>query len=344
MIGLALVTAVGVLGASAKASVEKIVRDSVGADVVVQGSGFQGFPAGVATALEQTDGVAVVDRVRQDQGLVGDRTTFVTAISPDAIGRSLRLTAVDGELTLAPGRLLLSESEAESAGVGVGDELAVRLPRGGPQQYVVAGVYEDSQLAGSVLLDLGAAENFTSATDAVLLLLADPGVDTAALVAAAEQAVEDYPTVEVLDQTAFIADTASTIDVVISIINVLLALSVLIAVLGIVNTLALAVLERTRELGLLRAIGLGRKQVRRMITVEAVIVAIFGALLGIAVGSVFGIALQWALADEGITELRFPVGRLVLFVAVAALAGVVAALIPARRAARLDVLRAIATT
>ena len=152
-----------------------------------------------------------------------------------------------------------------------------------------------------------------------------------------------YPTVEVLDQTAFIADTAGDIDVVLSIINVLLALSVLIAVLGIVNTLALSVLERTRELGLLRAVGLGRRQVRRMVTVEAVIVSVFGALLGIAVGSVFGIALQRALAEQGVTELRFPVGRLVLFVVVAALAGVVAALLPARRAARLDVLQAIAT-
>lgn len=344
MIGLALVTAVGVLGASAKASVEKVVRDAVGADVVVQGGGFQGFPSAVADVLAQTDGVSAVDRVRSDAAQLGDRTTFITAVAPEAVGRGVRLTLVDGELSLAPGRLLMSSSEAEAAAVGVGDEIAVRLARGEPEQYVVAGIYEDSQLVGPALLDLAAAEDFAAPTDAALLLTAEEGTDTAALVAAAERAVADYPTVEVLDQTAFIDSTADDIDVVLSIINVLLALSVLIAVLGIVNTLALAVLERTRELGLLRAVGLGRRQVRRMVTVEAVIVAIFGALLGIAVGSVFGIALQQALADEGITELRFPVGRLVVFVVVAALAGVVAALIPARRAARLDVLQAIATT
>jgi putative ABC transport system permease protein len=164
------------------------------------------------------------------------------------------------------------------------------------------------------------------------------------VLAAVEQATAAYPTAEVLDQAGFVDDTTSQIDVVISIISVLLALSVLIAVLGIVNTLALAVLERTRELGLLRAVGLGRRQTRRMVRVEAVIVAVFGALLGIAVGSVFGVALQRALSDDGITELRFPVGRLVLFLVVAAAAGVLAAVLPARRAARLDVLKAIATT
>ena len=344
MIGLALVTAVGVLGASAKASVEQIVRGAVGADVVVQSSGFQGFPTAVADVLAQTDGVEAVDRLRVDSAQLGDRTVAVTAADPGAIGRGIRLTPVDGELALSPGVLLLSQGEAEASALAVGDTVDVLLARGTEQSLTVGGIYEDNQLVGPVLLDLTLSSGFTAPTDFVLLLSAADGTDTASLVAASTAATAEFPSVEVLDQAAFIADAASTIDVVISIINVLLALSVLIAVLGIVNTLALAVLERTRELGLLRAVGLGRRQVRRMVTVEAVIVAVFGALLGIAVGSVFGVALQRALSDQGITELRFPVSRLVLFVAVAALAGVVAALIPARRAARLDVLKAIATT
>lgn len=345
MIGLALVTAVGVLGASAKASVETAVTGSIGADVVVQGGGFQGFPSAVAEVLADVKGVAAVDRVRQDQARVGEATTLLTALAPEAVGRGLRLTAVAGALELAPGVLLVSEGEATANGVGPGDRLQVRLPRGPARDYAVAGVYADSELAGPYVIDLAdAAAGFSAPTDAALLLTAEDGTTVADLVAAARAATADYPTVEVLDRSAFIADAASQIDVVISIINVLLALSVLIAVLGIVNTLALAVLERTRELGLLRAVGLGRRQTRRMVVVEAVIVAVFGALLGIAVGSGLGVALQRALVDEGITDLRFPVGRLVLFVVVAALAGVVAALLPARRAARLDVLRAIATT
>jgi len=344
MIGLALVTAVGVLGASAKASVEKIVEDAVGAEVVVQATGFQGFPATVADQLAEAPGVASADRIRQDQARVGDLTTFVTAIAPEAIGRGVLLSTVDGDLSeLSPGRVLLSESAAQDQALSVGDPLELQLAEGGPTTATVVGIYEDNELVGPVLLDLESAEAFATQTDVAVLIGGDPGADSADLVAAAEAATADYPTAEVLDRSAFIADTADDIDVVLSIITVLLALSVLIAVLGIVNTLALAVLERTRELGLLRAVGLSRRQTRRMVMVEAVIVAVFGALLGIAVGSVFGVALQRALADEGISELRFPVSRLVVFLLVAALAGVLAALLPARRAARLDVLKAIAT-
>ena len=345
MIGMALVTAVGVLGASAKASVEKIITTAVGADVVVQTSGgFQGLPSTVADEIGAAPGVESVSRIRGDQARVGEETTFVTAVDDAAIGGAVRLTRVSGELELAPGQLLLSDGEAMARGVAVGDEVAVTLARGGERAYRVAGTYEDNELVGPILMDASAGKDFLTTADMALLVRKAEGTSTAQLLSAVEEATRAYPTAEVLDQSGFVEDTTAQIDVVISIISVLLALSVLIAVLGIVNTLALAVLERTRELGLLRAVGLGRRQTRRMVTVEAVIVAVFGALLGIAVGSVFGVALQRALADDGITELRFPVVRLLLFVVVAALAGVVAALLPARRAARLDVLKAIATT
>ena len=344
MIGMALVTAVGVLGASAKASVGKIVKDSVGAEIVVQASGFQGFPATIADVLAKTPGVESVDRVRNDEARVGSTTEFVTAISPAAIGRGVLLTVVDGDLTrLGPGQVLLGQAAAKERGLGVGDRLELELARGGPNSVTVVGIYEDNELVGPVLIELASAASFASETDAAVLISSKPGIEPAVLLANVKAATADYPTAEVLDRSAFIADAAGDIDVVLSIISVLLALSVLIAILGIVNTLALAVLERTREIGLLRAVVLSRRQTRRMVTVEAVIVAVFGALLGIAVGSVFGVALQRALADEGITELRFPVTRLVLFVFVAAVVGVLAALLPARRAARLDVLRAIAT-
>ena len=124
--------------------------------------------------------------------------------------------------------------------------------------------------------------------------------------------------------------------------TVLLALSVLIAILGVVNTLALSVIERTRELGLLRAVGMSRRQVKRMIRVESVVICIFGGILGLVVGTAIGVALQHAMAGQGITELGIPTLSLVLYLVVAALAGVLAAVLPARRAAKLDVLQAIA--
>ncbi|MCW2715953.1 MAG: hypothetical protein JWN88_3000 [Frankiales bacterium] len=344
MIGMALVTAVGVLGASAKTSVSKIIEGAVGADAIVQANGPQGLPSAVADVLAGTPGVASVARIRFDQAQVGGQAMFVTAISRQAVGRGLVLDRVSGDMAgLSADRVLLGESEAAKRSLAVGDELELRLARGGPRTVQVAGTYADNQLAGPILLDLSASESFSTTTDGVVLIEKQEGTASAALLDAVRAATAPYPTAEVQDRSAFIDETASQIDVVLSIISVLLALSVLIAVLGIVNTLALAVLERTREIGLLRAVGLSRRQTRRMVTVEAVIVAVFGALLGIAVGSVFGVALQRALADDGITELTFPFGRLAIFLGVAALAGVLAALLPARRAARLDVLRAIAT-
>ena len=148
---------------------------------------------------------------------------------------------------------------------------------------------------------------------------------------------------EVRDQSEFKEEQRKQINQLLSFIYVLLALAVLIAALGIVNTLALSVIERTREIGLLRAVGMARRQVRRMIRLESVVIAIFGALLGIALGIALGTSLVSALADEGLEEVVVPYGQLVIYVAVGGLIGVLAAIFPARRAARLDVLRAITT-
>jgi putative ABC transport system permease protein len=152
----------------------------------------------------------------------------------------------------------------------------------------------------------------------------------------------DSPEVSVNDQSAFVEQQTAQLDTVLTLIQILLALAILIAVLGIINTLALSVLERTRELGLLRAIGLGRAGTMRMITVEAVVIALFGALLGIAVGTGLGAAVVAALESEGITTLAVPWTDLATYLVLAGFVGVVAAVLPAIRAARTDVLTAIA--
>ena len=345
MVGLALVSTVSILGASAKASIDKIIKGAVGADLVVQETdGFDGFPPAIGQAVASLDEVRSVDVLRFDAARIGDKTTFITAVPPRAVGTTLTLTRAAGRLALSPGVILASESEAKARSLQPGDTVAVTYGKGAKASVRLGGVYEDNQLIGPYLFDQGAAKNFTRQLDGVLLVRSASGTSVPELRAAVTTAIKDYPTVEAQTADDFASGVADQIDVVTNIINVLLLLSIVIAVLGIVNTLALAVIERTRELGLLRAIGLARRQTRRMITVEAVIVAVFGALLGIAVGSAFGVTLQRALADDGITELRFPVARLAAFVVVAAVAGVVAALLPARRAARLDVLAAVAST
>lgn len=345
MIGLALVSAVSVLGASTKASVVKIVEGAVGADLVVQQKGFaRGFSPTVTQSVRSAQGVARVDVLRFEQAKVGKAVTFVTAVPAESIGRTITLTRKAGDLSLSPTTLLLSDKEATDRALRPGDSVQVTFGRGTTQTLRVAGIYLANQLVGPYLLDQSASQQFTNRLDSVLLVEARKGVSADQVRASVDQVVAAEPTVEVLNRAEFTKSTTSQIDTVTTIITILLGLSILIAVLGIVNTLALAVIERTHELGLLRAVGLSRRQTRRMVTVEAVIVSVFGALLGIGVGSVFGVAFQRALADQGIDQLSFPAGRLVVFVVVAGLAGVLAALLPARRAARLDVLRAIATT
>jgi putative ABC transport system permease protein len=160
---------------------------------------------------------------------------------------------------------------------------------------------------------------------------------------AVEAQTAELPTVTVKDQAGFADEQRAPIDQLLLLIYALLGLALVIAVLGIVNTLALSVIERTREVGLLRAIGLGRRQLRRMIRLEAIVIAVLGAVLGVGMGVVFGLALMTSLADDGLEVIQVPVVQLVLYVVAAGLVGVLAAVFPARRAARLDVLRAIAT-
>jgi putative ABC transport system permease protein len=169
------------------------------------------------------------------------------------------------------------------------------------------------------------------------------GVDTATARSAIEQVADGFPGAKVLDQSGYEADQTQFIDQLLNLIYVMLLLAIFIALLGIANTLALSIIERTRELGMMRAVGMKRSQLRSMIRWESVIIAIQGTLLGIVVGVFFGWALVTALSDEGIETFRLPVATLVVIVVLAALAGVLAAVWPARRAAKLDVLRAVVT-
>jgi putative ABC transport system permease protein len=180
--------------------------------------------------------------------------------------------------------------------------------------------------------------------DTSVFVAATPGVDPDAARAAIEALTDEYPTATVLDQTEFKEAQAASFNQLLGLVYVLLFLAIFIALLGIANTLALSILERTRELGLLRAVGMTRSQLRSTVRWESVIIAVLGSMLGLIIGVFFGWALVRALASEGIGTFTVPVVQLLVIVVLAALAGVVAAIVPARRAARLDVLEALATT
>ena len=182
-----------------------------------------------------------------------------------------------------------------------------------------------------------------SAADNWAFIFVDEGVDKAQVESGIEQIVDKQPLVTLKDQAGYADEQRSSINQLLFLIYALLGLAIVIAVLGIVNTLGLSVMERTREVGLLRAVGLSRRQLWRMITLESVTIALLGALLGIVLGVVAGVAIQRSLVDDGITELAIPWAQMAVFVALAGVIGVLAALLPARRASRMDVLQAIST-
>ena len=213
----------------------------------------------------------------------------------------------------------------------------------GETSWRVVGVYEDNPVVFSPILTT--LDTFTEAgfepADNLLIVDAEPGAD--GVEERLEKVVAELPIVTVKDQQEFAQEQREPIDQFVLIIFALLGLALLIAVLGIVNTLALSIIERTREVGLLRAVGVTRGQLRRMITLESVVIAVLGATLGVVLGTGFGIALMYAVRDEGLEVISVPYGQVAIFLLLSVVIGVLAAVLPARRAARLDVLRAIAT-
>jgi putative ABC transport system permease protein len=240
--------------------------------------------------------------------------------------------------------MLVSDKVAEDRHWKLGQQVTLTFPRTGDRSMRIVGVYHDAALFNSgyiiTLDDYGA--NAADDLDSLVLAKRAKGVTDAAARAAVAPVLAQYPSVEMQDQAQFKDQVAGQIDKALVFVVILLLLAVFIALIGIVNTLALSIFERTRELGLLRAVGMARRQLKRMIRWESVIITILGAVLGLAVGAFFGWAAVSSMGSIGVDRLSFPAVRLIMFVVVAGLAGVVAAIFPARRAARLDVLQAIA--
>ena len=342
MIGLALVAAVGVLGSSLKDSVRAIASTAIAADFIISPTAV-GIDDAAYRAIENTPGVDTVTGLRGARAVMGGEEEFPTAVPASALGTTIALTETAGSaIDLGPGTTLISDDVAEERGLSVGSTIPVTWEDNTTETLRVAAVYRANELLGSYLVDASAATHFTQQLYFAGLVKLSEGTDAATARSALDQAIAPYPNIELQDQSEFVATASQQIDQLVQFFQLLLALSVGIAILGIVNTLALSVLERTRELGLLRAVGMSRRQVKRMVRVESVLVSVFGGLLGLIVGVVFGVALQRALVEEGVTELSFPVAQLAGYLVLAAVAGVLAAWVPARRAAKLNVLQAVA--
>ena len=344
MIGLALVTTMAILGQSTKSSVDELVSSELKADYVVSNAIQAPFSAAVAEQIAEVDGVARTVPFRFAVLQIGGEQSFVSAFDAAAMSDVVAITVESGALTTGDDGLLVDSGRAEREGWTVGDTVTIDFPAG-PADLTISAIVKPSQFIGSeIVLPLAAlAAGGVAPVDSIVYVGRAQGADSAAVLSGIDAVLADLPTVSVKDQNEFAQEQRAPVDQLLGIIYALLGLAVIIAVLGIVNTLALSVIERTREVGLLRAVGMSRRQLRSMIRLESVAISVLGAVLGIGLGLIFGISLQRAISDEGITVLNVPLTQLLIFVLLAGVVGVLAAVWPARRAARMDVLRAITT-
>ncbi len=355
MIGLALVTLVAVFSQTIKASLVTALDDHLTSDAVVSpynlGSG--GFSPSVAAALSRVPQLTDVAGLASGQAQVvggGAARIPVTGVDVPAFLRNVQVETIAGSLLALDGprgaqSVAVSDTFASSHHLAVGDDLGLVFPTAGTRALQVVAVYHDpTTAAGNILLsDAGFASAYPVArSDENVLVRWAPGVSEAEGVRALSAALVAFPQVQGQTKAAYIATQLHTVDQVLVFVVALLALAVVIALFGIVNTLALSVMERTREIGLLRALGTSRRQVREMIRWESVIIAVIGSVLGTVVGLAFAWVLTRALRSQGLTTFAVPWVTLALVVVAAAVAGVVAAVVPARRAQRIDVLAAIA--
>ncbi|HJS27570.1 MAG TPA: FtsX-like permease family protein [Actinomycetota bacterium] len=344
MIGLGLVVFVAVFGASAKASTTVVLERTLKADFILTSPTFAGFSTSASEELRGVDGVEAVSPVRQAEAKVDGGTVFVTGIDPETFDTVSEIGVLEGSITAlaSPNAIAVHEDIAANEGWEMGDPVTVEWPATGEVELEVAAIYEENGLIGDWVTSLETYDaNVAQELDLFVLIKAGPGADLAAVRSDVESALERYPNIEVQDQASFRDMYADFLNQLLNLVTALLLFAVIIALFGVMNTLYLSIYERTRELGLLRAVGLTRRQTRSMVRWEAVIISIMGALLGVVIGILFGVALQQALAPEGFSELGIPGGQLAFYVVFAAVLGVVFAIFPARRAAKLDVLEAI---
>ncbi len=339
MIGLTLVTLFAVVAQGLRGSDRHAVEEQLTADYIVQASdGFSTFPIGAGRALEHT--AAVVSSVRFDRGRVGTTNVSVNGVDPDVV-QVLHFDWTHGSdatvANLGAGGAALQRSFASSKHLGVGDRFTLTTASGDPLALRVDGIYDppklDQILDGMVIARSTFDRVFPRPQDRYVFV---NGADASEL----ETAAAAYPGTKVFTEESFIKERSAFVGQFLNMVYVLLALSVIVSLFGMINTLVLSVFERTRELGMLRAVGMTRPQARRMVRHESVITALIGAAIGLPLGLGLAAVVIHLLSDYGVSY-QVPVEALAAFIIIAIVAGLVAALLPARRASRLNVLDAL---
>ncbi|MGW5076098.1 ABC transporter permease [Rhodococcus sp. NPDC004095] len=343
-LGLMLVTVIGVFGSSAKASVDELVDTGIQADYILTGPQQIGVPVGAAAAAAKVPGVATAVSLHGVSVKIDDEQTMGTGVGGQLEG-VLDYQLVEGSAALDGNVVLASESFAAEKGWKLGTPIVMTNKDGDTVTAELTGIYAENQLLGDWATTQQVYEQVTPAVmraDWAVLIKAQPGADLTAMRGEIEKATDPYLVVQVKDRDQFKGEQGQQIDTLLAVLYGLLALAVVIAILGIVNTLALSVVERRREIGMQRAVGMQRPQVRRTIYIESVLIAVFGAAVGVLLGLVFGWGFVRTLADEGLGTVAVPWGQVIAMLVGSGIVGVLAALWPASRAARTKPLEAIA--
>jgi putative ABC transport system permease protein len=347
MIGVSLISAAALFTASVRDTFGRILDRAVTADFIVLDPSFIGLPPQVAENIAALPDVSAVSPVRPALAEVGGDQVGLAAIEPTTFADLADLDVSDGgyEGLTADDGVMVHRDKADDLDVSVGDTVDVTFSNGLERPLTISGIFDDNSLGSDWYISTGLLEQVSDLPprdQLVLARLAD-GADTVTAKADIETAVVEFPQAEVQTNQEFRDDQEGQIDQLLVLISTLLGFAIVISFFGIAITLALSVFERTREIGLLRAVGMSRRQLRRAVRWEAVIVSVFGVVVGAVVGTLIGIALGYAVPNSFVDGITIPWGVLIAVVILAVIAAVIAALYPAYKASRMNVLEAIAT-
>ncbi|MEV6613662.1 FtsX-like permease family protein [Streptomyces sp. NPDC051051] len=342
MVGLTLITGMTVMAGSLQKSIDKMASAAIKADYVVSMANGRGLSPDVERELKATDGVTVTSPLRNAPARVDGQTEYVTGVTGSAIAQLTDLTVDDGAFEVGGTQVVVDGDTAESHGWKAGSDFTVAYEDGAKQRLTVAGVYQGNEMVRGIILDNTAlAPHQDDPTDMQVMVKTTGGASDATK-DRLEKVLGANPAIKVQSRQDLSDEIAQMFTLMLNMLYGLLAMAVIVAVLGVVNTLAMSVFERSQEIGMLRAIGLDRRAVKRMVRLESLVISLFGGVLGIGLGVFFGWAAGELIGTSMPTyELVLPWGRMAVFLTLAGSVGVLAALWPARRAARLNVLTAI---
>ncbi|MFF3331476.1 ABC transporter permease [Streptomyces sp. NPDC002888] len=342
MIGLTLITGMTVMAGSLQKSIDKMASSAIRADYVVSMANGNELSTDVDKKLAATEGVTATSPLRNAPSRIDGETEYLTGVNGAAIGKLTDLKVDNGKFEVGGSKVVVDADTAKTHGWKAGSAFTVAYEDGKKQRLTVAGVYEGNELVRGIMLDLTAlAPHQTDAADMQVMLKTSDGASDATK-DRLEKALGSNPAIKVQSKQDLSDDIAKMFTLMLNMLYGLLAMAVIVAVLGVINTLAMSVFERSQEIGMLRAIGLDRKGVKRMVRLESLVISLFGGVLGIGLGVFFGWAAGELLGTTMPTyELVLPWARMAVFLLLAAAVGVLAALWPARRAARLNMLTAI---